>query len=429
MSNEAKPRAKDGLLTADHSKRGQRFVTVLDERQKRVTLLAPWEHAVLVLCDGTRSVREITTLLEAGIEGEAVTARDVTRCISYISREGLIENAPDALTAPGPTTLAGLQQAYREWHQDPEMQGRILSGLLSPPFLDNPPPYKPSLGPTVAYVDPRDRSRVAVGSTLVVDGPVQDADQSLHSVLAGTSEHHDVFPSTSVADEDLTNVADLLAAIDLELAHEDVQAAEAQVVDPMEPLGRPGSESERTHRDSLPPEAVRRAQRTVGRAIGGVANLPGVEPTATESIRSVLGRAGALTSESPASEALARDATAAGPLCVEPTNRFRHRKLSEAALTPTVVGQAPPEGGGPPILVAPPRAGAASGSESGAPASPPEEPTVSVGGAGLARSAGERVMAKVGPEPMEPSHGESSGERLALEDTLPVSGRKGESPA
>ena len=388
MASEAKPRAKPGLRPSDHSKRGQRFVTVLDPVEQRVTLLVPWEHAVLVLCDGSRTDLEIAAQLESGIDGEAVTLVDVGHCLRLFAREGLLENAgrtpADELPPPGPKTLAGLQQAYREWHKDPEVSGRILSGLLSPPFLNSPPPFKPTLAPTVALPgrdDQRGRtteppsSPVAVGSTLVVDGPAGEG-RALRSVLdtAPTASSDGAltmagqrpeFPPVSVDDEDLTNVAELLAAVDFDLANEALSPRPTGAADG---VPRPGL-NERTERDLEVPEAVQRVRKPVGRAVGGMASLPAGDAPDTETLET-LGEA-----LSPA-DILSRRETAAGALCAEPEPpSFKHRQLSEAGLTPTLVGHAPPEGRGPPVLVAPPR-------DSSGP-----------------KSAGHRVLPTVGPEP------------------------------
>ena len=377
-----KPRAKPGLLACDHSKRGRRFVTMLDEGLKRVTLLAPWEHAVLVLCDGSRTIPEIAELLEGGIDDEPVTSADVARCVAFFEREGLLDSVQGPipeLGPPGPKTMANLQQAYREWHKDPEVSGRILSGLLSPPFMDHPPPYRPSLGPTVALPEEDDRQNpVSVGSTLIVDGPPGDG-RALRSVL-DTAEPNDAeaspssdSPAFDVREEDLTNVAELLAAVDFDLAEDGpLDNGAHRSLPPVEPNG------ERTHRDRAPPDPVVRAAaqraQTIGRAVGGIAELPST------------------ASKGAGRDALARGDTAAGALVPE---RFRHRKLSEAALTPTLVGQAPPDGDGPPVLVAPPRSGSSP--------SP--------------KSAGHRVMATIGPEPSAPDiDGEDGG---TLEDKRP----------
>ena len=190
---DAKPRAREGLLASDHSKRGRRFVTVLDPTSQRVTLLEPWEHGVLVLCDGTRTAEGIADLLRDGVS-DRVSAPAVRRCLERFARAALIDDlglrrADDAPPA-GPRTLANLQQAYREWHKDPEKTGRILSGLLNPPFPDDPPPFRPSLEPTTAVGDPAPPAAppaqpVAVGSTLVMGEA--GGDRALRSVLAAGS--------------------------------------------------------------------------------------------------------------------------------------------------------------------------------------------------------------------------------------------------
>lgn len=379
---ELKPRAKPGLLATDHSKRGQRFVTVLDAPQKRVTLLAPWEHAILVLCDGARTANEIAELLRDGVDGEPVSTAGVRRSFQFFRQQGLTDSEDDPLPPPGPKTLANLQQAYREWHKDPAKTGRILSGLLSPPLMNDPPPFRPSLGPTVALPDPEDRPNpVSVGSTLVVDGPPGDESRALRSVLdrAGAETEARSLPASepvAVVDEELANVADLLAAVDVELA--DVVASSGL------------AEASDTDRDAAWPDVD--AANTAGAEATSIVDRP------KSSANPPLER-----DADPRSVTEPRDETQTGTLLPEPARRFRHRKLSEAALTPTMVGQAPPEGDGPPVIVSPPR----SPSQSAGPASSLNRSP--------SRSAGDRVMATIGPEP-QPDAEETS----TMEDTLPV---------
>lgn len=160
----ARPRSRPGLLVADHLKRGQRFVTVLDRSRERVCLLEPWEHAVLVLSDGTRSVESIARVLgETPLPGGSVSLAlaEVVRCLRFLEQEGLLESMSDwgaarATEPPGPRTLAGLQEAYREWHADPVRTGRILTGQHPEPF---PAPLPERGGPP---------PRRWVGETIVV---------------------------------------------------------------------------------------------------------------------------------------------------------------------------------------------------------------------------------------------------------------------
>ena len=420
MASDGKPRAKQGLLASDHSKRGQRFVTVLDSAEKRVTLLAPWEHAILVLCDGTRTPSDIAELLRDGIEDEPVTAGGVARCLRFFEREGLMESVPKALPPAGPKTMANLQLAYREWHKDPEKSGRLLSGLLSPPFLDDPPPFRQSLAPTVALPDPSDGEKrkptpapapMGVGSTLVVDGPAGSNGRVLRSVL------EDQAPvDVSVSDEDLTNVAELLAAVDFDLA-EDAENVEA-IVAPLSPtdLGVALSSAGRSGvitGGSASEDPVEPA-RSVGRATGGIADLPSVQAEAETSAkaRRVVGRSDTPVEAWPIPEGF--DDTE-DP---EVTRRFRHRQLSEAALTPTLVGHAPPDGHGAPVIVVPQRASENEGQTSNFDG----DATVEDGAArpDLIDAAADTDTPD-GPQPAAPD---------SIEDTLPVrSASPVESPA
>lgn len=157
---DARPKARAGLLVADHEKGGRRLITVLDRSRERVVLLEPWEHGVLVLSDGTRTVETIAGVIATGIG--AVSLGDVVRCLEELEREGLIEPAgfrgadrEPRLSPPGPKTLAGLQQAYREWHKDPVKTGQILLGALPEPFPEASGPPPTDLRPTMAVADGR----------------------------------------------------------------------------------------------------------------------------------------------------------------------------------------------------------------------------------------------------------------------------------
>jgi hypothetical protein len=169
---ELKPRARVGLLTADHSKKGRRFVTILDPEARQVTLLEPWEHAILVLCDGTRDATAIAKLLESGVDGEPIDLKTVRRSLKLFEREKLIEGgasrAPEAkalLPSMSARTLANLQDAYREWHKDPVRTGQILSGVW-PSFDQFKDAMRASLDPTVALPEDGIGAPAGVGSTL-----------------------------------------------------------------------------------------------------------------------------------------------------------------------------------------------------------------------------------------------------------------------
>jgi hypothetical protein len=184
MTGETLPKAREGLLTSDHSKRGRRFVIVLDPSSMQVSLLEPWEHAILVLSDGTRSAESIAELLEGGIDGETVDLKMIRRTIKFFEREKLIEpiaRSKPPIEAPGPRTVAELQLAYREWHKDPLRTGQILSGAFAPPFdMPASPPPLSGLDPTVALPgDASGRAQaqpIAAGSTLVL----AEAESLLH---------------------------------------------------------------------------------------------------------------------------------------------------------------------------------------------------------------------------------------------------------
>jgi hypothetical protein len=173
-----RPRARGGLLATDHSKRGRRFVTVLDPDSGRVTLLEAWEHAALVLCDGQRDASTIAELLALDTD-EPLDAEVIERCFKFFERQALIEPLGlrrSDVPPPGPRTMAQLQSAYAEWHKEPVRTGQ-LPAWLDPGFVSGGPPPRPELGPTVAVpgvtgATPRPsrspaRTPVAVGSTLV----------------------------------------------------------------------------------------------------------------------------------------------------------------------------------------------------------------------------------------------------------------------
>ncbi len=118
MSGGARPRAREGLLAADHSKRGRRLVSILDPGTLRVTLLEPWEHAVLLLLDGRRTLDDVLALLAPEAEGQAIDRVLLDRCVRGFARDGLVERELDAAEvppAPGPITLTALRLAALEW--------------------------------------------------------------------------------------------------------------------------------------------------------------------------------------------------------------------------------------------------------------------------------------------------------------------------
>lgn len=190
MRPKIQPKVREGLLTSDHSKRGRRFVTILNPAEAHVVLLEPWEHAILVLCDGTRTLFEIGEVLEEGVEGEPVTHGGIERTLEMFEHHQLIEpmhrGESKARKTASPRTIAGLQQAYREWHKDPSKTGQILAGVLPAPFLEPPGVMPVGLSPTVALPEEEEAAPVAVGTTLVLGSSTDSfEDQGLRSVLEG----------------------------------------------------------------------------------------------------------------------------------------------------------------------------------------------------------------------------------------------------
>ncbi|MBI2378373.1 MAG: hypothetical protein HYV07_30520 [Deltaproteobacteria bacterium] len=158
------PRARGGLLASDHSKRGKRFVTLLDPQNHQVTLLEPWEHSVLVLCDGTRGIGQ----LAAEMKDSGSTSVDpelVERALKFFERQSLIEptSGRPSEPPPSPKTLASLQQAYKEWHTEPARTGQYPRPPAFPETAAARPP--PGLAPTVALPEEPSGSMVP-GSTL-----------------------------------------------------------------------------------------------------------------------------------------------------------------------------------------------------------------------------------------------------------------------
>lgn len=344
-----KPKAVAPLLTVDHSKRGRRFITVLDPSSQRVTLLEPWEHAILVLCDGDNSIEAIADLLASGVEGEPVTERSVTRCVKFFEQQQIIEpggfRRQGADKPPGPRTLAGIQLAYREWHKDPVKTGQILAGNLAPfPLMDGSVPV--GLGPTVALPEDEESRPVGIGTTLVLgnaDGSFDGEAPALRSVLHDAGREAE--PKTEVGslaeaeepeeveDDDLLeigNVAELLKMVD-----DDFERQEAEAKEPQPEAPKPTAKAKNKH---VPPP--------VGKAIGGVAEVAGMSLSAERT-----------------------DVLAAAPL--EPVERQRRSELHRAAapdkaLNPTMVGLPPKDGEEAPVIVSPPRAPSKAGDRVGA---------------------------------------------------------------
>lgn len=228
MSGSAvKPRAREGLLAADHSKRGRRFVTILDPTSQQVTLLESWEHAVLVLCDGSRTSAQISELLAPSVDGQPIDGEVVHRCLKFFERQSLIVQAGlrnSDLPPPGPVTLTALQQAYHEWHKEPVRTG---AKSLPPPFPNTGIRAPIGLDPTVALSGDEDEasaSRVQVGSTLMLAG-----------VGGGSTSLLDGDDEDASGDEE-ESVLDLLAAVDHAVA--EAGALEAASKDKKRPAKR-----------------------------------------------------------------------------------------------------------------------------------------------------------------------------------------------
>jgi hypothetical protein len=330
-----RPKARAGLLSSDHSKRGNRLIAIVDPSRMRVTLLEPWEHAILVLCDGTRTLDDLAGLMGSGVAGEIITQRTLERCLKYFEQEELID--PLGLRAqkqngapPGPRTLAHLQQAYREWHRDPVKTGQILTGMpIDPPVISGAPSIGPGLSPTVAL--PKEQP-LKIGDTLTVGdeerpGLVSVLDKRKGEPRTEIGSLAGIAPEES--EDDRINVRELLAAVDDDMASLEVP---------------------------IPAPPKKPAPPPVGKASGGIAEIPAAKDTRAFSQKVVLPDAPVLVGLTAAKEARAGQR----PVTMNP----------EVALNPTMVG-----------------------------VPPPEAPTMSGPRGVSGRSAGERVGAVVAAEP------------------------------
>ncbi|MCC7383952.1 MAG: hypothetical protein IT384_19075 [Deltaproteobacteria bacterium] len=220
MTGDVKPKTREGLLATDHSKRGRRLVSILDPDSRQVTLLEPWEHAVLVLCDGQRTAAEIVDLLAPSVEDQEIDAEVVHRCLKFFERESLIQHAGlrhSDQPPPGPTTMAELQRAYAEWHREPPKTGEHVG--LAPPYPRTGVRAPVGLEPTVAVPKRGAADPAQVGTTLVLAGV---------SSVGGTPAGR---PTPWDAGRSREEVMDLLAAVD-------DAVAEAGAIDAREKLGR-----------------------------------------------------------------------------------------------------------------------------------------------------------------------------------------------
>ncbi len=197
MTLEARPRAREGLLASDHSKRGRRFVILVDPETHAATLLEPWEHAILVLCDGSRTPAVLVDLLAPEVEGTPIDLEVVRRCLKFFERQGLITKvglrASDA-PPPGPVTLTELQRAYAEWHKSPADQE---------PDTGVPPPIPRTSPKIAAGLDPTVSARQAGSSKSMLTG--------VHSLLDAAAA---VEEDTGDLEETDPPMPDLMAALD-----------------------------------------------------------------------------------------------------------------------------------------------------------------------------------------------------------------------
>lgn len=330
MHGEPKPNARSGLLTADHSKRGRRLVTILDPEENRVTILEPWEHAILVLCDGTRPPDEIAILLDDGVQGEPVTLDGVRRCLKFFERQALIEpmglRAQDAEPLAGPRTLANLQLAYREWHKDPVKTGQILAGDPDP-FIRVHGITPIGLSPTVALPDEDNGGRpVAVGTTLVLGASksaFEGGDRPLRSVFETSGDARTEIGALDDPEPE-PPVASVRSGGSAAADPVEEELEELELGDVVELLAAVDSDfDELDEAASQPAMATRPAP---GRAMGGVAELPvSRDPLPAASARLIMN---------------------------ESTQRLTR---PDEALSPTMVGYAPEGEGEGPVIISPAR--------------------------------------------------------------------------
>jgi hypothetical protein len=372
-------------------------LSVLDPESGRVCLLEPWEHAVLVLCDGTRTARQILEVLDHPIDGETIDLKTVKRTVSSFELQRLLEEPgqqkEEAGPSAGPRTLAGLQQAFREWHKDPAKTGQILSGIFTAPFVDPGSKKLPvGLEPTVALPEdePKQPSApVAIGTQLVVGEQEEGSDaRAIKSLLDsdeapgkltksrdqdvetqvgslepepsyrdGPPRPHPSPDSAEVSSEDFEEeelelggkLSELLAAVDNDFAEVEKRERELK------------QKKGKTKKDPPP----------LGKPIGGVAEVPRAKSLAKPASNVWL----ADVDQKPATRVILPDADATEPrpkvpraptlppgpdiestVPDEPT--MRSIKLGEAGLRPTMVGL-PPQDGTAPQLVSPPRGSSA----------------------------------------------------------------------
>lgn len=357
--DDIKPRAREGLLASDHSKRGKRIVSILDPSTKNVTLLEPWEHAVLILCDGTRDAVVIAKMLEKGVEGDTVELKGVQRTFKYFEREKLVEvsgKKPQSLPPAGPRTLAEIQLAYREWHKDPVRTGQILSGLLPPPVIEPPSDLRSGLDPTVALPedDAEHKGSVAIGSMLVLAGsesllskpapvepkakkPAERETREPETLIGPLASEQDIKAAGAAA---LMSGAALVEAGAFEDKEEDIAALLASVDEDVREFESREAAAQKAKQSPPPParafggEAIPPMTRELKRPAKNVAIDP--DPALVKKVSEA---------EKRAQEKLDRPQT------------YRSIPLSEAALRPTMVGipSSDVKPNAPPVLLATPK--------------------------------------------------------------------------
>jgi hypothetical protein len=380
--SEPKPKARAGLVTSDHSKRGRRYLSVLDPESGRVCLLEPWEHAVLVLCDGTRTARQILEVLDHPIDGETIDLKTVKRTVSSFELQRLLEEPgqqkEEAGPSAGPRTLAGLQQAFREWHKDPAKTGQILSGIFTAPFVDPGSKKLPvGLEPTVALPEdePKQPSApVAIGTQLVVGEQEEGSDARAIKSLLDSDEAPGKL--TKSRDQDVETQVGSLEPDSAEVSSEDFEEDELELGGKLSELlaavDNDFAEVEKRERElKQKKEKTKKDPPPLGKPIGGVAEVPRAKSLAKPASNVWL----ADVDQKPATRVILPDADATEPrpkvpraptlppgpdiestVPDEPT--MRSIKLGEALLRPTMVGLPPPDGPAP-QLVSPPRGSSA----------------------------------------------------------------------
>ncbi len=127
-----RPKIRESLVIASHTIEDRRLISALDPQTLEVTLLLPWEHAVLVLCDGSRTLFDLARRLEEHDE-QSRSVADIERCLARFKTAHLIEELtpPRGRQAlPRSRTVAELQQAYMEWHKEPARASQVLKAAF-----------------------------------------------------------------------------------------------------------------------------------------------------------------------------------------------------------------------------------------------------------------------------------------------------------